>query len=292
MNENRRGVQEGMIVYSADGEKLGKVLQCEADTFIIEKGFFFPKDYIARYQDIGEVRGDEIHLTSAQASYTGEGDGREARLDDSSGMAATSGMGTPSYGTQRESAMRTSGEDVRVPLAEEELDVTKREREGGEVRLRKEIVTEHKRIDVPVMKERVSVEHVQAGDRAARPGDDAFEQKTVSVPLREEEVEVRKRPVVKEEVRVRKERQVEQRAAEADVRRERVDIEGEGQHAIRDRDTSDDDPLQRNMGGADDGIGARRDLDATQDSVSGSNRQIGSEPGIMGGYIEPDKDKL
>ena len=47
------------------------------------------------------------------------------------------------------------------------------------------------------------------------------------MPIHEEEIEVRKRPVVTEEVRLRKERITEQRAAEADIRKERVDVEGE-----------------------------------------------------------------
>ncbi|MFL5272004.1 MAG: YsnF/AvaK domain-containing protein [Anaeromyxobacteraceae bacterium] len=270
MNENRRGVQEGMIVYSSDGEKLGKVLQCEAETFIIEKGFFFPKDYIARYQDISDVRGDEIHLSSAKSAYTGDRDLREG---------STLGAATA----------HTGGEDVRVPLAEEELDVTKRDRQTGEVRLNKEVVTEHKRIDVPVMKERVTVEHVEATDRNARPGDASFEQKSVAVPVHEEEVEIRKRPVVKEEVRVRKERQVEQRAAEADLRKERIDVEGQ-EHTVRDRDISDD-PLKRNVSGEDETLGARRDP-ADRDMISGSDRRVGGEPGIMGGYTDPEKDKF
>jgi uncharacterized protein (TIGR02271 family) len=292
MNENRRGVQEGMIVYSSDGEKLGKVLQCEAETFIVEKGFFFPKDYIARYQDISDVRGDEIHLTSAKSAYTGDRDVREgSTLGTASGTSGESyGTGRAAMGTERErTAARTGGEDVRVPLAEEELDVTKRDRQTGEVQLKKEVVTEHKRIDVPVMKERVSVEHVPATDRNARPGDASFEQKTVSVPVHEEEVEIRKRPVVKEEVRVRKERQVEQRAAEADLRRERIDVEGE-EHTVRDRDITDD-PLKRNVSGEDETLGARRDI-ADPDMVSGSNRRVGGEPGIMGGYTDPDKGKV
>lgn len=281
MYENRRGVQEGMVVYSSDGEKLGKVLQCEAETFVIEKGFFFPKDYIARYQDISDVRGDEIHLSSAKSAYTGARDQREA---------STLGAGGAAMGTERErTAMHAGGEDVRVPLAEEELDVTKRDRQTGEVRLNKEVVTEHERVDVPVMKERVTVEHVQASDRAAQPGDASFEQKTVSVPVHEEEVEIRKRPVVKEEVRVRKDRQVEQRAAEADLRKERIDVEGE-EHTARDRDISDD-PLKRHVGGEDDTLGARRDP-ADRDMVSGSNQRVGGEPGIMGGYTDPDKDRF
>ncbi|MFL5262780.1 MAG: YsnF/AvaK domain-containing protein [Anaeromyxobacteraceae bacterium] len=291
MNENRRGVQEGMIVYSSDGEKLGKVLQCEAETFIIEKGFFFPKDYIARYQDISDVRGDEIHLSSAKSAYTGDRDLREgSTLGAASSTGESYGTGRAAMGTERErTTAHTGGEDVRVPLAEEELDVTKRDRQTGEVRLNKEVVTEHKRIDVPVMKERVTVEHVEATDRNARPGDASFEQKSVAVPVHEEEVEIRKRPVVKEEVRVRKERQVEQRAAEADLRKERIDVEGQ-EHTVRDRDISDD-PLKRNVSGEDETLGARRDP-ADRDMISGSDRRVGGEPGIMGGYTDPEKDKF
>jgi uncharacterized protein (TIGR02271 family) len=225
---DKRGVREGMVVYSADGEKLGKVFQCEAESFIIEKGFFFPKDYIARYDDVSTVNGDEIRLTSGKDAFAGERFGGTARDEDDLGASRRD---------ERWSEQRTSGtEDVRVPISEEELDVTKRDRQAGEVRLKKEVVTEHKRVDVPVMKERVRVEHVPASERTAAPGDASFKQDTISVPIHEEEIEVTKRPVVKEEIRLRKERQVEQRAAEADLRKERVDVEGDGTRTIRDDD--------------------------------------------------------
>jgi uncharacterized protein (TIGR02271 family) len=240
----RRGVREGMVVYSADGEKLGKVFQCEAESFIIEKGFFFPKDYIARYEDVATVNGDEIRLTSGKDAFAGERFGRDEHTiapgSDTYGYGTTENRAGAFTGgrDERWSAQRTSGtEDVRVPITEEELDVTKRERQAGEVRLKKEVVTEHKRVDVPVMKERVRVERVPASERTAAPGEAAFQKDTISVPIHEEEIEVTKRPVVKEELRVRKERQVEQRAAEAEIRKERVDVEGDGTPTIR----SDDD---------------------------------------------------
>jgi hypothetical protein len=50
------------------------------------------------------------------------------------------------------------------------------------------------------------------------------------------QIEIRKRPVVREEVRLRKDRVVEQRAAETEVRREEVDIEDHGTHRVRDGD--------------------------------------------------------
>jgi hypothetical protein len=56
-------IREGMTVYSADGHELGKVIACDANTFIIEKGFFFTRDYVARYEDVFGVWGDDVRLS-------------------------------------------------------------------------------------------------------------------------------------------------------------------------------------------------------------------------------------
>ncbi|HYG66738.1 MAG TPA: DUF2382 domain-containing protein, partial [Anaeromyxobacteraceae bacterium] len=54
---------------------------------------------------------------------------------------------------------------------------------------------------------------------------DAFQEKTISVPVHEEEVEIRKRPRVREEVRVSKTREQVEHRAGADVRREEAKID-------------------------------------------------------------------
>lgn len=204
-------IHEGMIVLRSDGEKLGKVTACAGSTFTIEKGIFFPKDYVARFDEVADVTGDEVRLALTNDSFI--------RLREGYGETTSTGIGET----------RASGEEVRMPVAEEELDVVKRDRDAGEVRLRKDVVHETKRIDVPVTREEVHVERTPATERReALPGEKVFEKDSVSVPVHEEEVEIRKRPVVKEEVRLRKDRVTEQRAAEADVRKERVDVEGEG----------------------------------------------------------------
>jgi hypothetical protein len=64
---DRRGIHDGMTVHGADGKKLGTVVQCADDMFVIEKGFFFPKDFVARYEQVAEVREDEVHLASESA---------------------------------------------------------------------------------------------------------------------------------------------------------------------------------------------------------------------------------
>ena len=213
---SRWPLQTGMTVLSQDGEKLGKLVSLDEWTFTIEKGLFFPKDYVARYEEIADVSGDEIRLATTKDAFF--------RMRES---------GT--YGYTATGETRTSAEDIRVPVHEEELDVVKRERDAGEVRLRKDVVTETKHVDVPVTREVVHVERTPAsGERATIPGERAFEKDSVSMPIREEEVEIRKRPVVKEEVRLHKERVTEHRAAEEDLRKERVDVEGEGEaHPLR-----------------------------------------------------------
>ncbi len=217
MSIDRSRIQEGMAVFSSDGEKLGKVLSCDASTFTIEKGFFFPKDYVARYDEIADVMGDDIRLAMTKDTFV--------QMRES---------GKYGYGESTASASPTSSEDIRVPVAEEEVDVVKRDRQAGEVRLRKDVVTETKHVETPVTREEVHVERVPASERReTSPGEKAFEKDSVSVPIHEEEVEVRKRPVVKEEVRLRKEPVTEQRAADAEIRKERVDIEGEGAHRVR-----------------------------------------------------------
>lgn len=209
---DRSSVREGMTVFSSDGEKLGKVLSCDASTFTIEKGFFFPKDYVVRYADVAAVSGEDIRLAMTKETFIQL---REAGLYGYGGSTAAS-------------AARTDSDDILVPVSEEELDVIKRDRDAGEVRLRKDVVTETKHLEVPVTREEVHVERTPVSERRdALPGERAFEKETVSMPIREEELEVRKRPVVKEEVRLRKERVTEQRAADADIRKERVEVEGE-----------------------------------------------------------------
>ncbi len=234
-----RGIREGMIVRSSDGEKLGKVIRCGDDEFIIEKGFFFPKDYVVRYEQ-ASVSGDEVLLSMPASSLREAGDGSKLREreDSASGLGTqmgtyasdTSGRTTESGGERTGEARLGHGatQDIRVPVAEEELVPEKHERQAGEVRVRKDVVTEHKQIDVPVTREEVHVERVPVQGGDARGAEARFEKDEVRVPVKEEEVEIRKRPVVREEVRVSKTARREERRAEGDVRREDVKIEKEG----------------------------------------------------------------
>jgi uncharacterized protein (TIGR02271 family) len=115
-------------------------------------------------------------------------------------------------------------DELRVQRTEEELAAGTREREAGQLKVRKRVRTDREQIEVPTRHEEVSVERVPASGEAteAEIGDDE-----VVVPVTEEEVVVGKRPVVKEEVRIRKDVVEETETVEEDVRREEIEVEDE-----------------------------------------------------------------
>jgi uncharacterized protein (TIGR02271 family) len=256
---DRMSIKEGWTVRSSDGEKLGKVFALGDGEFQIEKGLFFPKDYLCSYADIADVRGHDIILRHGRealrsldgAASTAGGAGTfgtmgtaatipTSRRDDafvggatgaSTGWSADSSAGL-SDASRRDSSLDASAslrgeKDLRVPVVEEELDVIKRDREAGQVRVHKTVEVEHREVDVPVRAERVTVERVPVANM--RPASDAFREETISVPVHAEDVEVQKRAVVREEVRVKKTAYEQERRVAADIRKEHVDVETEGQ---------------------------------------------------------------
>jgi uncharacterized protein (TIGR02271 family) len=227
----REAVRPGMTVYSSDGEKVGKIEQCGPDLFSIEKGLFFTKNYLARYEDIQYIRGDDVVLSFDKAQLV-QGPPPEGR---------------PAVGERREAetttaraARVTESEEQRIPLAEEQIEVEKHARQVGEVHLKKDVVTEERQFTVPVTREEVVVEHVpvQQGRESEAPRN-VFREEEITVPVMEEEVEVHKRPVVKEEIRVRKESHQEELAASTTVRKEEVEVEEKG--AVRRQGDKDKD---------------------------------------------------
>jgi uncharacterized protein (TIGR02271 family) len=120
-----------------------------------------------------------------------------------------------------------------LQLREEQLDVEKERVQAGEVRLRKEVVTEQRNIEVPVTREEVVIERHGAGGERAEGA--IGEGEEVRIPLMEEEVRVEKTPVVREEVSARK-RQVQdtERVSET-VRREEARIESQGDARVSER---------------------------------------------------------
>jgi uncharacterized protein (TIGR02271 family) len=114
-------------------------------------------------------------------------------------------------------------DELRVQRTEEELRTGKRDREAGEVRVRKDVRTDREQVRVPTRHEEVSVERVPVEGREASEAEIGEDE--VTMPVTEDEVVVEKRPVVKEEIRVRKDAVRDEEVVEEDVRREEIDVE-------------------------------------------------------------------
>lgn len=124
-----------------------------------------------------------------------------------------------------------TGRDQKIELREEELTARKQNQKVGEVEVRKEIVTEHRTIDVPVRREEVVIErHAASGQRATsnlKAGEE------VRIPVMEEQVSVEKRAVVKEEVTVGKRTVQGTEHVSGDVRKEELRVTEKGDVNLR-----------------------------------------------------------
>ena len=231
--------REGMTVYGADGEKVGKVVAVDPSYVVVEKGFFFPSDYYIPASAIANIDEDHLYLTvskeealhqgwdqppTATTGVTDEDRFRATTTDAEASAASGAGYSTAG-GSYTDQTQVTEGERVRVPVHEEELTATTRPVEAGKVRIEKDVVTEERTLDVPVTEERVRVRQV-AADREA-PVDDAaaFQEGVIEVPLRREEVEVQTRARRTGEVEVEKEAVQRSERVGGTVRREEVRVD-------------------------------------------------------------------
>ena len=119
--------------------------------------------------------------------------------------------------------------DDAMTRSEEELRVGTTRREAGRARLRKYVVNEEETVTVPVQREEVRVEREPITDANV---DDAMDGPAISeeeheVVLHADEPVVETRAVPKERVRMDKDTVTEQETVTEQVRKERVDVDGD-----------------------------------------------------------------
>jgi uncharacterized protein (TIGR02271 family) len=204
-------IRKGMTARSTSGIALGRVISIGPDGFTVEKGIFFPQDHDLRNDCIHEVRGEEIYY----------------RLADET-------MPKKENGWQK--AELREGKELRMPLMEEQVLIQKESKETGSVRVHKNVVTEERKVTVPLKREEVIIEHVPAQRAGDSKSTHAFEDERYTIPVHEEEFQVVKQPVIREEVRVRCVTREEQRAASTSVRHEELEVEDETRQR-RERET-------------------------------------------------------
>jgi uncharacterized protein (TIGR02271 family) len=239
-----------MIVTTSVGDKLGKVISCGTDTFVVEKGLFSPKDYELRYDHILKVDsgGVTYSLTDLESRFGPAVANLGAARTAASSAPSTAETTTRTTATAAETAAAaartattkapepltarardettTSRQEVRIPLMEEEIGIEKVARESGHVRVRKTVKTEQKHITVPITREDVVIERIAATNgEPLRASEATFQEQTLDIPLHEEEVRVSKRPRLREQMVVRTVIQAAQQDASADLRHEEAEIE-------------------------------------------------------------------
>src|SRR5918994_4636632 len=121
----------GAEVYGADGDKVGTVSAIYPGYIIVEKGFFFPTDYYIPMSAVASYDADRVYLTVSKDAALGRGwDVRPVDLETATVATAAARVATD--------------EEIRIPVMEEELTATVREREAGAVRIEKDVIAEER----------------------------------------------------------------------------------------------------------------------------------------------------
>jgi uncharacterized protein (TIGR02271 family) len=167
---------------------------------------------IGRGGALVSVKGPRIEEARRVLQSAG-GDLRESGFEDSSAGSTKSG--------ERE-------QDYRIQLRGEVLRTFRERVQRGEVRLRKEVVTENKTLEVPVTREELVVERLPVSGQEAANAGEIGSDKEIRVPLSEERARVEKQPVVNEEVRVGKRAVQKTERVSDDVRHEELRVNKEG----------------------------------------------------------------
>jgi uncharacterized protein (TIGR02271 family) len=234
---------QGTPVFSSDGEKIGAVEEIYYDLetrrpewFGIGTGFLrmkrvlvpietasfgddevrvpYDKDMVTNSPDVND---DQIgqDLERDLTSYYGVG---YSESRSSTGLPEGTGAGMPA------TTRTTKDDETSLTRSEEELAVGKRRTEAGKVRLKKWVETEPVEEQVELRHETARVRR-EPVDREADAG--AIGEREVEVPLEAEQPVVEKRTVAKERVSVDKGEETDTESVTGEVRKERVDVEGD-----------------------------------------------------------------
>jgi uncharacterized protein (TIGR02271 family) len=229
---------QGTTVYSSDGEKIGSVEEIYVDDQTdrpewigLGTGLFGTKRALVPVEGASMREGGVlVPYSKDQVKGSPDIDADEISQETEAQLYGHYGLG---YSEQRsdtglpEGAPAAAGErEGAVTRHEEELRVGKRDVETGRARLRKWVETEPVSEDVELRREtaRVTREPI---DRPAASGEIGEEE--IAVPLRAEQAVVEKETVARERVGLEKDVEAERETVGGEVRKERVDVEGDVQ---------------------------------------------------------------
>lgn len=200
-------------------EDLGEVQEIGDTYVLVQKGlinkerFYIPQDDVESYD--GDVLRFKLSEDDIRSKYLG---------DVHPSVSSTSDNDSANYVGEDKAGLEES-QSARFPLAEEKLNVSKREVTYKEATLIKEPITETKTVEVPLIYEELIVERrppteATTSQHQLKPPVNTREE--IKIPLKREEVEVKKEPYVKEEVVLKKKRVTEKKTINEEVRGEKL----------------------------------------------------------------------
>lgn len=120
--------------------------------------------------------------------------------------------------------MLRTDEEIRVTLAAEEAEITRRERVTGLVRIETRTEQRVEPVTIDLQHHEVEIERVAIGRPVDSPPAIRQEGDVTVIPVVEETVVIERRLMLKEEIRVRRVRQVEHHTEQVTLRTQHADI--------------------------------------------------------------------
>lgn len=230
---------EGCDVVAQDGEQIGKVEEIFVDLETREPEWLGIGTGLLRTKRVlvplagAEIQDDIVRVPYDKEMVKSSPDVDEDQIPQDVEAQLYSYYGVPAS-TERSDTLLAEGGPTETPAradqasvtrSEEELRVGTRSTEAGRVRLRKYVETEPVTQSVELTYETAEVERMPINQPA-----DAGEigEEEVEVALSMDEPVVTKETVAKEQVFVRKGTETTQQEVSGEVRKERVEVEGDG----------------------------------------------------------------
>ncbi|WP_129728665.1 YsnF/AvaK domain-containing protein [Ectobacillus funiculus] len=121
----------------------------------------------------------------------------------------------------------------KLQLHEEQLDISKTWIQTGEITVRREVVTEIKRIEVPVVREELVIEKKILDAKSL--DQQAEHTETIRIPISEERIEITKQPTALEDISIYKNTFEEIVQIDETLKKEILDVNTTGSPIIIER---------------------------------------------------------
>ena len=138
------------------------------------------------------------------------------------------------YEDNIETNSRKMPRDIKMQLREEQMKISKNKIQTGEVSIHKEVLTEEKNITVPVKREELVIENTVCDPQFHDKSEGHTE--TIRIPIKEERIDIKKKPVDLEDVSVSKDQYEEVKHITETLKKEVPHISINGDAKIVDKE--------------------------------------------------------